>query len=88
MTEREEFDALVSQYKECRAASEEGNACACMGGCLGNHLAILRRKYDANYTGEGHWWSDQLHGALLIRPGDSGRTGSPLTASNYWTGAL
>ena len=85
MSERDEFDVLVSKYAECPAVFDGG--CACLGRCLGHQLGKLRKKYDKDHEGAGHWWSDQLHGALLTRPGDSGRTGAPLTAGNYWTGA-
>ena len=81
MTEREEFDDTVAKYTECEAP-----VCACMGGCLGNLLAIVRKKYDGDYEGEEHWWSDQLHGALKKREGDSGRVGAALNADNYWKG--
>lgn len=87
MSERKEFDELVAAHKPCSAIEPGGGGCACMGGCLGHHLGALRKKYDPHYTGVEHWWSDQLHGSLLKRPGDSGRAGAPLTAENYWTGA-
>jgi hypothetical protein len=84
--ERKEFEAIVAEYRECGGVKEGGGGCACMGGCLGNKLAQLRKKYDHNYAGTHAWWSDQLHGKLLVRPGDSGRHGAPLNAESYWTG--
>lgn len=85
MTERDEFAVLAAEHQECKAVNDGG--CACLGTCLGHHLAKLRCKYDANHTGPV-WWSDQLHGWLLIRDGDSGRAGAALNADNYWTGAV
>lgn len=85
MSEREEFDELVKTYKVCSGPDRGG--CACMGSCLGHYLAKLRKKYDHEYEGEGYWMSDQLHGLLKTRPGDSGEMCTPLTAENYWTGA-
>lgn len=84
--ERALFAGLVERFLECPGASKTGHGCACLGGCLGSMLAQLRKQYDCNYPDGPRWWSDQLHGGLLIRPGDSGRTGAALNAENYWTG--
>ena len=84
MSEQSEFDELIVRYEKCTAVHNGG--CACIGTCLGSHLAVLRKKYDGDHASSGTWWSDQLHGKLSIRPGDSGRHGAGLTAENYWTG--
>ena len=86
MNEREQFDELVKNFRECSAAKEGGGGCGCMGTCLGNKLAKLRAKYDDDYAGEFAWWSDQGHCVLKVRPGDRGRQGAPLNAEIYWTG--
>jgi hypothetical protein len=85
--EWEEFNKLIAQYSECTGVMGGGGGCACAGGCLGNHLALLRKKFDHHYTGTERWFSDQGHCSLLVRPGDSGRHGAPLNADNYWSGA-
>lgn len=87
MSEREEFDEIVKAYRECGGVKPGGGGCGCMGGCLGHHLALLRKKYDHLYDATHGWWSDQAHGVLKMRAGDSGRNGAPLNAENYWAGA-
>ncbi|MEO0561580.1 MAG: hypothetical protein AAF125_05685 [Chloroflexota bacterium] len=87
MSEATEFEEIASNYDECSGVKPGAMGCACTGRCLGSKLAKLRQKYDAGYEGDEYWWSDQAHGGLKKRPGDSGRHGAPLNAENYWTGA-
>jgi len=84
MSEQTEFDEAVSQFKLCEGPSTGG--CGCTGNCLQHQLAKIRQKYDTMYDGDEYWFSDQLHGALKKRQGDSGRHGADLNPDNYWTG--
>ena len=84
--ERAEFKAAVAERKECEGVKPGGGGCACTGRCLGSALAVIRKKYDSNHEDLGQWISDQLHGVLRIRPGDSGRPCAVINAENYWTG--